>query len=92
MLYLLLDLLLFYSLLLHQLLAVLIEGEVFQDRGLADMLFEYLKHLDTLLKVDLDCPQKGVNRTVRYSLSGKSENQTKINIHRHLHPVCHGCL
>jgi hypothetical protein len=53
--YLLLDLLLFYSLFLHQLLAVLVEGEVFQDRGLADMLLEYLQHLNTLLKVYLDC-------------------------------------
>jgi hypothetical protein len=46
--HLLLDLLLFRPLILHQLLATLIEGEVIQDGRLADMLLEYLEHLKAL--------------------------------------------
>lgn len=46
--HLLLDLLLFRPLILHQLLATLIEGEVIQDGRLADMLPKYLEHLKAL--------------------------------------------
>jgi hypothetical protein len=56
--YLLLDLLLFRPLILHQLLAALIEGKVIQDGSLADMLLEYLEHLKALFKVYLNNQRK----------------------------------
>jgi len=57
--YLLLDLLLFRPLVLHQLLAALIEGKVIQDGRLADMILEDLEHLKALFKVYLHSRQKG---------------------------------
>jgi hypothetical protein len=57
--YLLLDLLLFRPLILHQFLAALIEGKVIQDGCLADMILEDLEHLKALFKVYLHYHQKG---------------------------------
>ena len=52
------DLLLLRPLILHQLLAALIEGKVIQDGSLANMLLEYLEHLKALFKMYLNDQQK----------------------------------
>jgi len=53
-----LDLLLLRPLILHQLLAALIEGKVIQDGSLDNMLLEYLEHLKALFKMYLNDQQK----------------------------------
>jgi hypothetical protein len=57
--YLLLELLLFRPLILHQLLAALVEGKVVEDGSLADMILEYLEHLKALFEAYLHCCRRG---------------------------------